>query len=375
MAGVMQNIDIKDFTTVSSVELYDHVVVSLFGGMSAKMSVGLLRSVVSKGLTPSIDENGVWHVGDENTGVQAEAKTPEFRAGELAVEWKFTYEDDSAWRTLVAYEDTRPDYDSLTPEQRDAVRLRYSDLTEDEIAELQQPASDMIEVLEATDASVKESEEKRQQAEEERKTSEAGRNEAESLRSEAEESRKEAESERESDYASLREDILKATDNANEVADLARNQPVITDGNWWVWDTEAGAYADTGTPAIGRSPKIENGTWWVWNDLSSMYLDTGIVVDKYKVTEELALSAKEESSEALKAANEAKNSVAKLEGLADADLSSVVAAEVITQVETNKSSIAALYSRDVVMSEDDYILLEREGRVDPDKFYFLYEEE
>ena len=292
MGTEMQNIDIKDFTTVSSVEGYDHVVVSLFGGASAKMTVSLFRSVVSRGLAPSIDENGVWHVGDENTGVQAEAKTPEFRQGTLAVEWKYTYEDDGAWRTLIAYADTRPDYASLTEEQREAVRLKYSDLTPEEIAELQQPAADMIDVLQRTNDEVMD-------AEALRKVEEKDRTESEQSRKEAETAREEAEEQRSSDYGTLREEILAATENANDAADEIRNPPKIENGTWWVWDKEESRYVDTGNTAIGRSPKVKDNHWWVWDDAAFDYVDTGIVVDNYKLTEEIAYGAREKADEAM----------------------------------------------------------------------------
>lgn len=161
MAEEMQNIDIRDFTTVSSVEGYDHVVLSLFGGASAKMKVDLFRKVVSRGMTPSIAEDGTWHIGEEATGVIAEGKTPVFRKGVTAVEWKYIHEDDSAWRSLVEYSELRIKFDELTEEQRDMLRLKYSDLTEEEIVELQQPAVDMIAKLEETDAKVTAAEESR----------------------------------------------------------------------------------------------------------------------------------------------------------------------------------------------------------------------
>jgi hypothetical protein len=315
---------------------------------------------------PSI-RNGIWWLGESNTGIIAEGRPPELRKGKYGLEYRYEGEGDDEWKLIIPLEDLRLKLDELTPEQYGLLKLKLEDLTSEDIALLQQPAADMIARLEETDASVMEEEIMRRQAEEKRVDSEKSRNEAE-------ESRVKAEAARESEYAVLKEDMTKATENANDVASLGRNQPIISNGNWWVWDTESDRYKDTGTSAVGRSPKIENGTWWIWDDLTSMYVDTGVDANSSRKAEELASSAKKESAEALTVATNAKNAISRLEGLADADLSSVVAAEVVTQVETNKSSIALLYDRDAVMSESDYILLESEGKVDADKFYFLFEE-
>lgn len=170
MAAEMQDIDIRDFTSVGSVEDYDHVVLSLFGGASAKMRISLLRDVLVRGITPSIGEDGTWYVGEEATGVTAGGKTPEFRKGAAGIEYKYTSEDGNAWRTLVGYSDIRMRYEDLTEEQILSLKLGYEDLTEEDIAELQKPAADMIAKLEATDTSITEAESARVTAEEERKT-------------------------------------------------------------------------------------------------------------------------------------------------------------------------------------------------------------
>ena len=197
MAEEMHNIDIKDFTTVSSVDNYDHVVLSLFGGASAKMSVSLLRSVLVRGIIPSISQDGVWYIGEETTNVTAEGKTAVFRKGATGVEWKYTYEEDSSWRVLILYSDLKLKYDDLTDVQREAIRLKYSDLTDEEIAELQQPANEIKEKLEALETVLKEAEGLRVKSEQERMEAETERTEAESKRKESELERIEAESSRE----------------------------------------------------------------------------------------------------------------------------------------------------------------------------------
>ena len=217
MSTEMQNIDIRNFTTVSSVELYDHVVLSLFEGQSAKMTVSLLRSVLTRGITPSIDGDGVWNIGESSTGVTAEGKTPEFRKGTAGIEYKYSTESDTQWKTLVAFSDLRLKYEDLTEEQIAALKLSFDDLTEEDIALLQSPAVDMIAQLEATDSQVKANEDARKAAETARKDAESARESAEEARVAAETSREEAENVRKEN-----ESARISNENARKGAESAR---------------------------------------------------------------------------------------------------------------------------------------------------------
>lgn len=210
MAGTMKDIDIRDFETVSSVDDFDHVVLSLFGGRAGKMTVALLRTILTKGITPSIGEDGNWYVGESDTGVVAEGKTPEFRNGENSIEFKYTTEDDSMWRLFVSYTDLRLRYEDLSEEQLDSLKLKYEDLSEEEIKELQQPANDMIDMLKQTDDLVRGNEEVRE--------------EAESLRASEEESRKQAETERKQEWEKREEqfELMEEAENARSIAEEER---------------------------------------------------------------------------------------------------------------------------------------------------------
>lgn len=143
----IKNIEIRDFTTVSSVDKFDHVIVSLFSGMPAKITVELLRKILSDGIMPSVGENGNWFVGETDTEVVAEGKTPEFRKTSSGIEYKYTTDDELAWKPLISYYDLRMRYEDLTAEQRDSLRMKLEDLTEDEIKELQKPAEDAMKKL------------------------------------------------------------------------------------------------------------------------------------------------------------------------------------------------------------------------------------
>lgn len=76
----MENIDIKDFSSVSAVNDTDNILLARSGGSHGKMQVSLFKKAVIEGLSPNI-RDGVWYVGDKNLNVQAEGKTPVLETG------------------------------------------------------------------------------------------------------------------------------------------------------------------------------------------------------------------------------------------------------------------------------------------------------
>lgn len=81
----MENIDIKNFTTVSSVSDEDNILLSRgsASGAHGKIPFALFQSSVSKKISPSI-VNGIWHIGGSSTGIPAkgeDGKTPVFSEG------------------------------------------------------------------------------------------------------------------------------------------------------------------------------------------------------------------------------------------------------------------------------------------------------
>lgn len=84
----MEDIDIKNFTTVSSVSDEDSILLTraVSSGTHGKITFGLFRSSVSKYISPSI-VNGIWHIGSTSTGIEAkgaDGKTPVFSTGTVA---------------------------------------------------------------------------------------------------------------------------------------------------------------------------------------------------------------------------------------------------------------------------------------------------
>lgn len=77
------------------------------------------------------------------------------------------------------------------------------------------------------------------------------------------------------------------------------------------------------------------------------------------------------ASDAKTTADAAKAAIATLEGLADADTSTITAASVITQVEQNTLDIQNILNNEVLLTQAEYDALEVK---DPTKKYYIYEE-
>lgn len=191
----LADININQFPLVDGVSQDDYVVLSLQGGSSARLLVGLLQSSLISKVTPSI-KDGLWWIGEINTEVIAEGQTPVFRKGDLGIEWKYTNQSDAAWELLVPLSEIAFKFSDLTEEQRDSISLKFSDLTEEEIAELQKPANDMIAVLTQTNNNITNAESARVIAEKARVDAETARTKAESARTSAENARVDAETKR-----------------------------------------------------------------------------------------------------------------------------------------------------------------------------------
>lgn len=69
--------------------------------------------------------------------------TPVSRTGSTGIEWKYTSEEDTAYRVLVPYDDLKLKFSDLTPEQKDELKLHFSDLTEEDKAELKGEKGDI----------------------------------------------------------------------------------------------------------------------------------------------------------------------------------------------------------------------------------------
>lgn len=183
-----------------------------------RVAVEILRGVDGREVEFQVNKEGThiqWRYTDDmwNNLIAIESlkgnpgDTPEFRKGPSGVEWKYVSEEDTAWRTLFAFEDLRWKFEDLTEEQ---IALFWQNLPDDVLALFQQPATEAAAVaIEAakkaesaaatatqTNETMVAAELKRQQAEESRVETETSRVQAESERVTAEQSRAEAEQSR-----------------------------------------------------------------------------------------------------------------------------------------------------------------------------------
>jgi hypothetical protein len=246
-----ENLDLRDFTEVSGLNEGDNVLLLLdpmqsSGGTAARVAVSMFKTSVSNSIKPSIVD-GYWWIGSTETDVHAEGLTPQFKKGDLGIYWKYTKEADSEYRLLVNWSDIKFKFEDLTDEQRQSLILRVSDMTDEEIKTLQQPANDMIAVLAATNAAVELEEAKRVAAEteratnedaretneEERKTNEKARSTAEEARATSEEARDSAETTRQTNETTRQSNENTRKDNedtrnSNEETRIANEQSRIT---------------------------------------------------------------------------------------------------------------------------------------------------
>lgn len=79
------------------------------------------------------------------------------------------------------------------------------------------------------------------------------------------------------------------------------------------------------------------------------------------------------SNQAINTANTAKDAIATLQGLADADLNAVTAANVIIKIEQNATDIQTILNSEEILSAEEYQQLEQSGQIDLNKKYYIYD--
>ena len=76
----------------------------------------------------------------------APGETPVFRKGATGIEWKYASEEDTAWQTLIPFDDLRWKFEDLTEEQ---IALFWQNLPEDVLSLFQQPATEAAQTANA----------------------------------------------------------------------------------------------------------------------------------------------------------------------------------------------------------------------------------
>ena len=213
----IKKLDIKDFQSLSSAPETCNVLLVQQTGAPGKITIGLFKTMVKRDITPSIRE-GMWYIGETELNVIAEGKSPVYRKGETGIEWKYDVEENDRWRMLVDYSVITLTFDDLTAEEKDSLKMKLENLTPEELAELQKPASAMIAVLEKTNENVTKAEEARVVAESARVTAETNRKSAETSRASAELGRvSEEEIRRTSEAARNNAEVARSTEENRRV--------------------------------------------------------------------------------------------------------------------------------------------------------------
>lgn len=136
---------------------------------------------------------------------------PMLRYTTKGIEAKYNREPDSAYKLIVPIKDIALSFDKLTDQQKEDMKLHFSDLTEQDVALLQQPATDAatqcyaiidlvndgLNKMNELNKSVSQKETERSVSEQERLSSEEERKRQETIRISNEELRKNAEKQRE----------------------------------------------------------------------------------------------------------------------------------------------------------------------------------
>lgn len=117
--------------------------------------------------------------------------------------------------------------------------------------------------------------------------------------------------------------------------------------------------------------KAVSGEEAVWQDLGAVLSTAAEALAFSEEANAYAKAAYTNSNEAVQTANVAKDAVATLEGLANADTAQQTLAAQVTQITQNTSDIAELQDKHVVLTEDEYAALEL---VDQEKIYMITEE-
>lgn len=236
--------------------------------------------------------NGAWQNLIEIEKLRGpKGEKPLFRKVGGTLQMKYEGEPDTAYINIFDREELKMKFSDLTAEEVDLLKLHFSDLSEADIKELQKPAQDAADELNKVKADFEEFSKTTVLAESNRVKAEEQRVEIEKLRVKAEKARASAESLREDneiervDKESARiveeelrkqdeqkrkenelarqgqeeqreqgtvEAILnaeKATDRLNELSD---HRDEIRDGYWWRWDETKKNWYNTGENAKGN---------------------------------------------------------------------------------------------------------------------------
>lgn len=223
----------------------------LKGNVGATPNITIRMNAISYGSIPTVGKTGTAENPTFTIGfpLAKNGEKPLFQKVGDYIQYK--YESDSTWVNLISLNE---------------LRFHYSDLTSDQIKELQKPALDAVENVEIAIQNAESATNAANQATTNANNAADAANAAKDSANAAAQAATEATSEvntaiqnseaatnaantAASETNDAKEAANTAADRANEISD---NPPRIGDnGNWWVWDENTDLYEDTGKPSKG----------------------------------------------------------------------------------------------------------------------------
>lgn len=262
----------------------------LRGNVGPAPEITIIVNELPYGSTPTVDKTGtdvapIYTIGFP---LAKDGDKPLLRKTDDYIQYR--YNESEEWQNLIALSE---------------LKLNYSDLTPEDIAELQRPATEAAATANtaaenantqanSAQAAATNANEKATLAEQNAAiaaTATENANNATANANAATESANTAISNANAATQSAIEatnnaniattDANNAANYANEVAadteELNEHPPVIITGTWHVWSTQDNEYKDTGITAQGRALIVlPNGNYGNWDDATGQYLDSGV---------------------------------------------------------------------------------------------------
>lgn len=137
-------------------------------------------------------------------------------------------------------------------------------------------------------------------------------------------------------------------------------------------DESAGILTAEGFKSFVKEHQLEELHTYLESKISEFDSTIAEIHERSTLALDTAQEFAELAQDAKTTAEAAKNAIATLEGLADADTSAITAAEVITKVEQNASDIQYMKDSEVLLPLS---VFEELSTKDPTKKYYIYEDE
>lgn len=194
--------------------------------------------------------------------------TPVFRNGDTGIEWKYTTQSDSEWKTLVSYDVLKLKFSDLTPIQ---VQTLWDSVPDAMITVFQKPATDKAVLLEEWKTTTQ------QTLDQVKKDVVTATEQARDVTIQTQEATQQA--------IKAKEDVIKATTDANLAISKANQAATEAIDKASLANTaandansakeQANTAADRLNALSDHRDEIRDGYWWRWNEVTKEWYNTG----------------------------------------------------------------------------------------------------